>query len=166
MSRLTTFWTAPPTHIRVFPCPACQETISVNAPNCRFCHVPVDVKMAEKLWAGNQEIASAITCANTFSFTTHIAMLVIGIALWFMYMNGSLAEVLLVTPLVALSYGAQWLNHNSSLVTADADYLEAVRKVKSTMLIWTVALLVQVAVYLVLNGLPDWNTILELLVVG
>ena len=165
MHQLTSFWTAPPTRIRVYPCPECHETISVNAPTCRFCSVPIDVKMAEQLWIENQQITTAITRANTFSFTTHIAMLDIGIALWFLYMEASLAEILVVSPLLALSYGAQWLNHNSSLAIDDTDYLAAVTKVKRTMRIWAAVLLVQVAAYLLLNGLPDWNTILELFVV-
>ena len=165
MPQLLTFWSAPPTNVRVYPCPACQETISVDAQNCRFCHVTNDVRVAEKLWVENQQITTAITCASTFRFTSQIAVLVIGIALWYLYMQGSLAEVLLVTPLLALSYGAQWLNHNSSLATDDADFLAAVRNVKNTMVIWAIALSVQFTAWLILNGLPGLETILELFVV-
>ena len=61
-------WTEPPTHVRVYPCPACQETISVAATSCRFCHVPTDLKVAEQLWVENQQLTSAIprvlTCTD------------------------------------------------------------------------------------------------------
>ena len=155
MSQLSTFWTEPPTHIRVYPCPQCQETISVDAPTCRFCHVPIDVQTAERLWVQNQQIATAVRRANTFSFTTYVAMLLTGVALLVLYVDGSLAEISFVSPFLALSYGAQWLTHNRSLAIDDADYLAAVAKVKRAMLVWTVAVLVQVAAYLILNGLPD-----------
>lgn len=82
-----------------------------------------------------------------------------------MFTFGSLAETWIFCQLLALSYGAQWLNHNSSLITVDADYVEAVAKVKRAMLVWAALVLVQVGAYLILNGVPDWNTILELLVV-
>lgn len=76
-----------------------------------------------------------------------------------------MTETWVLCQLLALSYGAQWLIHNSSLVTADADYVEAVVKVKHAMLGWVALLLAQIAAYLILNGLPDWNMILQLFVV-
>ena len=158
--------TAPPTHGRVYPCPQCQEIISVNAPSCRFCHVPVDVKVAEQLWADNQQIATAITRASMFGVSARFALLMTGVGLLTLNgRRGSLAETWVVCILLALSYGAQWLNHNESLGKDDADFLAAVAKVKTAMRIWVAALLVPVAVYLTLNGLPDWNTILKLFVV-
>jgi hypothetical protein len=166
MPQLLTFWTAAPTHVRVYPCPQCQETISIEAPTCRFCHAPVDGKVAEQLWVENQQIATAITRAYTFSLTSHVAVVTTGMALWFLYLYSSLREFWLIAPLLAVSYGAQWLNHNSSLVTDDPYYLKTVAKLKRTMRIWAAVPLIQVAAYLYLNGLPDWNTILELFVVG
>lgn len=160
MSQLSTYWTEPPTRIRVCPCPQCKETISVDASFCRFCNVPVDVQTAEHLWVENQQLATAIRRANTFGVTTHVANLVTGVALWILYMGGGLVEILFVSPLLALSYGAQWLSHNKSLTKDDGDYLTAVTKVKRAMLVWAIALLVQFAAYLILNGAFDLVTIL------
>lgn len=161
MSQLSTFWTEPPTHIRVYPCPQCKETISVDAPTCRFCHVPVDVQTAEHLWAENQHIVTAVRRANTFSVTSRVALLVTALALWILSVEGSLVEVLFISPLLAISYGAQWLTHNRSLAKDDDDYLAAVTKVKRAMLVWGVALFVQIACYLMLNGALYLFTILE-----
>ena len=160
------FWTEPPSHIRVYPCPECHETISVYAPTCRFCNRSIDVKLAEKLWAKNQQVATAITRATTFSSASNAGVTVVtGMALTLLYLSGSLREFWFIVPLLALSYGAQWLNHNRSLVKDDPDYHAAAGKVKTAMLVWSAALLIQVAAYLILNGLPDWNTILNLFVV-
>ena len=165
MLQLRTFWTAPPTRVRVYPCPACQETISIDAPSCRFCHVSTDVKVAEKLWIENQQVTSAVSRANTFTTSARAAIPLTGVSLWILYVSGSVLEIWVVCQLLALSYGAQWLSHNSSLVTADTDYVEAVGKVKTAMVIWGVSLLFIGVVYFALNGLPDLEMILDLFVV-
>ena len=169
MLQLRTFWTEPPTHVRVYPCPACQETISIDAPSCRFCHAKTDLKVAEQRWAENQQLTSAVTTAvkraNMYHSLTRGLVPLTAITLWRMYRLGGLAEAWVVCQLLALSYGAQWLSQNSSIVTDDFDYVDAVAKVKSAMLGWVALLLVQVAAYLILNGLPDWNMILQMFVV-
>jgi len=165
MIQQRTFWTEPPTHVRVYPCPACQETIAIDAPSCRFCHVTSDVKVAEKLWTENQQVTSAVSRAKTFIASSRAAIPLTGIPLWILVMSGGLSEICIVFNLLALSYGAQWLNHNSSLVTADAEYVEAVAKVKLAMVIWAIALLFIGMAYLALNGLPDLEMILEMFVV-
>ena len=159
-----TFWTEPPTRVRVYPCPACQETISVDAPSCRFCHVTTDVKVAEKLWIEHQQVTSAISRAKTFIASSRAAIPLTGIPLWII-MSGGPPEIWVAFNLLAISYGAQWLNHNSSLVTADAEYVEAVAKVKWAMVIWAASMLLTGAAYLILNGLPDLEMILDLFVV-
>ena len=80
-------------------------------------------------------------------------------------MSGGLSEIWIVFNLLAITYGAQWLNHNSSLVRADAEYVKAVGKVKKAMVWWALSLLIIGVVYLDLNGLPGWQMILDLFVV-
>lgn len=82
-----------------------------------------------------------------------------------MFKFEGVTESWVLCQLLALSYGAQWLLHNRSLVTADPDYVDAVAKVKHAMLGWVALLLAQLAAYIVINGLPDWNMILQLFVV-
>ncbi len=62
---------------------------------------------------------------------------------------------MVVGPFIAFAYGAWWLYRNRSRVTQDADYPAAVTKVKGTMVVWVAVLLVQLAAYLILNGLPQ-----------
>ena len=165
MTRLLTFWSDPPTNVLVYPCPGCREVIRLDSANCRFCHGPIDVKLAEQIWVQNQHIATAISRASTYSVTSHAALVSAGIAIGFLFFYGTFREFWIIAPLLAVSYGAQWLNHNKSLVTDDPDFLKAVTKVKWAMRIWAASLVVQVAAYLFFNGLPDWATILELFVV-
>lgn len=163
--RQRTSWTEPPTRVRVYPCPACRETIAIDAPSCRFCHVTTDVKVAEKLWTENQQVTSAVSRAKTFIASSRAAIPLTVIPIWILVMSGGLSEIWIVFNLLALSYGAQWLNHNSSLVTADAEYVKAVGKVKWAMVMWALSLLIIGVFYLDLNGLPDLERILEMFVV-
>jgi len=121
--------------------------------------VTTDVKMAEQRWLQNQHITTAVARANTFSTSTRSATLLTGISLWFLVVSGGIAEIWVICNLLAISYGAQWLNHNSSLVTNDRDYAEAVTKVKRAMVVWALALFVQAAVCLGIYGFPDWEKI-------
>jgi hypothetical protein len=71
------FYQEKPTAIRVFPCPACKETISADANNCRFCHLPIDAATAERLLLENQRVTDAVAGANTFRLSISLAALVI-----------------------------------------------------------------------------------------
>lgn len=157
MPNLFSFLTEAPTHIRMYPCPACKETISADVSNCRFCHLPIDANTAQRLLTESQQVTTAVARANTFSLSTRVALLLTTFAFFNLYMDRSLTDSLVVCSFIAFGYGAWWLYNNKSRVTHDADYPAAITKVKTTMVVWVAALLVQLAAYLMLNGLPDWR---------
>jgi len=141
----------------MYPCPACNETISADALDCRFCHLPIDANTAQRLLTESQRITTAVAQANTFSFSTRLAVLLAGFAVFNLYIDRSLTESLVVCSLIAFAYGTWWLYRNRARVTHDADYPAAITKVKRTMAVWVAVLLVQLVAYLIVNGLPDWR---------
>lgn len=149
------FWREAPTRIRFYPCPACNETISADASACRFCHLPIDANTAQRLLTESQGVTTAVAQAYTFSLSTRGAVLLAGLALFNLYIDRSLTETLVACSFIAFAFGAWWLYRNRSRVTRDADYPAAIRKVKGTMVVWAGVLLVQLAAYVILNGLPD-----------
>jgi hypothetical protein len=157
MYNFLSFWKEAPTHLRMYPCPACNETISADASNCRFCHLAIDATTAQRLVTESQQVITAVAQANTFSLSTRAAVVLTGFALFNLYMDRSLTESLVLCSFIAFAYGAWWLYRNKSRVTRDADYPRAITKVKGTMAAWVAVLLVQLGAYLILNGLPDWR---------
>lgn len=141
------FYKDPPTKLRLYQCPGCRETISADAESCRFCHLPIDATTAQRLLAESQHVTNVITQANTFSLATGAAVLIVGFALWNLFMEGRLLLGLLAAPIIAIGYGGLWLFRNRSLVTTDPDFPAAVRKVKRTMIVAASVLFLQLAAY-------------------
>lgn len=160
MYNFLSFWKEAPTHLRMYPCPACNETISADASNCRFCHLAIDATTAQRLVTESQQVITAVAQANTFSLSTRAAVVLTGFALFNLYMDRTLTESLVLCSFIAFAYGAWWLHRNRSRVTHDTDYPKAITKVKGTMAVWVAVLFVQLAVYLVLNGLTDWRRVI------
>lgn len=157
MVNFSSFWKEGRTHIRMYPCPACNETISADASDCRFCHLPIDANTAQRLLTESQRVTTAVAQANTFSISTRVALLLTALAFFNLYMDRSLTESLVVCSFVAFAYGAWWLYSNRSIVTHDVDYPASITKVKRTIVVWAAVLLVQLAAYVIVNGLPDWR---------
>jgi hypothetical protein len=157
MINLFSFWKEAPTHIQVYPCPTCNETISADASSCRFCHLPIDANTAKQLLIESQRVTTAVAQAKTFSLSTRVAVLLAGFAFFNLYTDRSLTGSVVVCSFIAFAYGTWWLYSNRSCVTSDADYPAAITKVKRTMVVWVAVLLVPLAAYVILNGLRDWR---------
>jgi hypothetical protein len=149
---MSSFWKDPPTRIRVYPCPSCQEIISADAASCRFCNLPIDTNTAQKLLAESRRVTTAIARANTFRMSTGLAPIVAAITLYNAYVERSLILSMVGGAVVAVGYGVQWLFRNSSIVTQDEDYPAAIKKVRWTIVVWLAVLLLQTLTYLVLTN--------------
>lgn len=159
MFDLLSFWKVAPTHNRLYPCPACNETISADAASCRFCHLSIDANTAQRLATESEQVTTAVAQAKVFSLSTRAALLLAAFAFFILFVDRSLSRPLVLCSLIAFGYGAWWLYRNRSCVTQDTDFPAAISKVKGTMVVWVAVLVVQLAAYFIVNGLPDWRRI-------
>lgn len=142
------FYRETPTAIQLYRCPSCNETLSAEARNCRFCNVPIDAATADRLTRINQRVTNAIANANAYKLSVLMAVFISVAAIMNWVTQGSLFSVFV--PLIGIGYGVYWLFENRSLVTKDPDFPLAVKKVKLTILVWLVALILTAA-------LATWN---------
>lgn len=147
------FYQEAPTTIRLYRCPACDETISAEARNCRFCNLPIDPATAERLVRQNQRVTNAVLKANTYRLSVVGAAIINFVAIMNWMAKSSSAPLFL--PLVAIGYGVYWLYENRSLVTKDADFPLAAKKVKLTMAVWVVTLVLVGVIYYA-EGRAPW----------
>ena len=133
-----------PTETRVYPCPACNEIISADARTCRFCDLPIDTATAEQLRLENQRVTNAVASANTYRLSVLFAAFVILNGVMNVLIGHSWIWILLSVG--SIGYGVSWLYRYSSLITKDADYPLAVRRVKLTTIVWLVALVLPLAI--------------------
>jgi hypothetical protein len=136
----------------MYSCPGCNETISADAAGCRFCHLAIDTDTAQRLLIESQQVTTAVAQANTFNLSIRVAVLLTGFALFNLYVDRSLTDLLVLCSFITVAYGSWWLWHNRSRVTLDADYPAAITKVKRTMMVWVAVLVVQLAGYVIVNG--------------
>ena len=140
------FYQEKATGIQVYPCPACHETISARAAACRFCNNAVDPATAQRLLAENQRVTSAVASANTFKLSVWLAIVQMLLGLWDALTRGA-PEGVSSLAVIALGYGVLWLYRYRSLITRDADYPIGVKRVKRTIMVWFLALLLPWAIY-------------------
>jgi len=144
LSKPASFYLEAPTTIRVYPCPSCNETISSEARTCRFCNLPIDAATAERLLLDNQQVTNAVASANTFRLSVLFAALMILAGILDVMTKGSGPAASL--PLIAIGYGVWWLYRYRSLITKDVDYPVAVKRVKLTIVVWLLALVLPWAI--------------------
>jgi hypothetical protein len=118
-------------YARTFRCSNCNEMISEDSTQCRFCSIAIDPGVAE-LIAGRQERVNAACSDASFLRRAVVAMYVfwaIGILITFAYWG------FLITFWVAVVLVIRWQIKYSDLLTNDPDYAKARRSKNISLLL-------------------------------
>ena len=140
---------------RTFRCPNCNEMINDSMTQCRFCSVPIDPAIAQKI-AGQQDRANqAVSDASYLRTATIATWVLLGLSFIPFIPLVSLGSTIVL--IVAIVLAIRWQVKFSSLVTSDADY-EAARKSARVSLLLTVlaapvAFIVRPLIYFFVFGL-------------
>jgi hypothetical protein len=143
------FFQEAPTETRMYPCPVCEEIITVGNASCRYCGATIDEATAGRLNAAFQRVTDAVASANTFKQSIWAAVfLTVASPIFLFGMGQPNPRLLLVSaaPIGFLAYAITWRRKYGGLETGDEDYPEAVRAMNRSLLVWVTSVLIQVAV--------------------
>jgi uncharacterized membrane protein len=118
-------------YARTFRCPSCNEMISEDAKQCRFCLVPVDPGVAALIAARQEQVNQACSDAS-YLRRTAVAMyvfLAVGTVFTFAYWG------FLITFWMGLFLLVRWQLKFSELLTNDPDYAKAKRSKNISLLL-------------------------------
>ena len=154
------FYKEEPSDTRLLPCPSCHEIVDVSTRACRYCGVEIDEATARRLNADFRRVTDAVASANTFKQSIWAAVIstVVGPLYLFLTMEHNPAVILLqAVPVGFLGYAITWRRKYGSLETRDKDYPDAVRSMRTALIIWIAALMIDAVFigYLLFSGALD-----------
>ena len=133
----------------MFPCPNCKEIVRVDNTKCRYCGSTIDEASARRLNLDFQRVTDAVASANTFKQSIWLAvLLMVASPVIFLIIRTEDTRYLLISvaPIVFLGYAISWQRKYGRLETSDKEYPDALRDMRRTLLVWSIALVIHVAV--------------------
>ena len=139
----------PPVHPFV-ECPNCRELVEFGAGYCSRCREPIDPVYGLASAIIVHHNTQACTVANTlFGFDAFIPLALIGSLVIFLidlyvYGRPTIFLFLPIWPLMPLLIIVGWFFRFGRFKIGDAEFLQARREMRSSLLFWLVVLLVQI----------------------
>ena len=123
---------------RRFPCPSCQQIITDDATQCRYCGAPVDRAVAQAAADTQDKVNQAYSDAS-FLRTAAAGMWVL-LALSLLPFVPFVYYGFVFTFLVVIFLFVRWQVRFANVNTADPDYAKAKRNKNVALALWIVAL--------------------------
>lgn len=143
------FFKEEPTETRMYPCPNCKEIVRIDSTECRYCGSTIDEATARRLNLDFQRVTDAVAKANTFKQSIWLAvLLIVASPVIFLIIRTEDARNILISaaPIGFLAYAISWQRKYGRLETPDKEYPDAVRDMRRSLLVWLIALVVNVGV--------------------
>ena len=142
------FYKEEPTQTKLFACPSCQGIIPMGIASCRYCGIQIDAATALKLNADFKLVTDAVASANTLKQSIWAAVILTAASGWYLVAYSypdTRVFLFSAAPVPFIGYGLNWHRKYGSLDTRDSDYPDAVKSMRVTLVVWVVALLLQIA---------------------
>jgi hypothetical protein len=146
---ISPFFKEAPTDTRMFRCPSCDRIISLGTSTCRYCGLTIDEETARRLNEAFKRVTDAVASANTFKQSIWLAVFIsVAGPLYLLLPGQPNPRVFLISlaPVLFLGYAVSWHYKYGKLSTQDRDYPEAVSAMRRSLLVWSAALVIQIAV--------------------
>jgi uncharacterized membrane protein YvbJ len=123
---------------RRFPCPSCQQIITDDAQECRYCGAPVDKGIAQAAADTQDRVNQAYSDASFLRTTAGGMWVLLAISLIpfipFVYYGFVFTFILVIVLLI------RWQLRFANINTTDPDYAKAKRNKNLSLVLWLVAL--------------------------
>jgi hypothetical protein len=130
-----------------FPCPNCKEIINDRMSECRFCGVPIDKGIAQRIAETQQRVNRAYSDSGYIRNAAFLMWGLLGISLVpFVPWVGLASQITFVALLVLI---IRWYVKYGDVITSDADYQSARRSIYLS----TAMLLAAVPTYFIIKPL-------------
>ena len=138
-------------------CPSCNEIITANADQCKYCSVPLDPNTIRTEVDKFEYVSSAVSQANTIK-SFNAGLIVVGILCVYLLLSGvsGLGRVYIhFLPIGGLIWVVSWFIRFGRLQSKDPDWQPARAAMKQSLLMWIIGFLVYcVCVMWALFGYP------------
>jgi hypothetical protein len=127
--------------MRTYPCPSCGQIINTGISKCEYCSAPVSEAAGEIAADRHQTFLKAFAEANSMVITARCFLVAFLVSFSpVLSIVGTFGTLLLLVwvPFLVI----RWHRRYSKLDGTNADFVQARRWVKESILIWSVALLV------------------------
>lgn len=134
-------------------CPACNEVIPFGERFCKYCAVEMSYEVAQQSAAQFARISEACALANNLKTMTPLAPILLvsyGLATWWDWLHPSRSFWLYGLPLAPILTAVYWFLRYSRVQTSDADFQQARKDARQSLLIWipTTIILIAMLVFL------------------
>lgn len=134
-------------------CQACGELVQVNTPKCPYCGTLLDKQSLLNSAAANFVVTQAISSANTIRTFQPAAYLLILLSISRFAFDHFFRSVLFVIVwMLPLFTVLRWFMKHGGLNSSDAEYLTAKKQMKSALILWLTANLINWITFVVTIG--------------
>jgi hypothetical protein len=134
-------------------CRACGELVQVNTPKCPYCDTLLNQQSLMDSAKINFVVTQAISSANTIRTFRPAAYLLILLSLGRFVLEHSFRNLLFVVVwLFPLFTVLRWFMKHGGLNSSDTEYLEAKKQMKSALILWLAATLINWVTFAVAIG--------------
>jgi uncharacterized membrane protein YvbJ len=123
---------------RRFPCPSCQQIITDDAQQCRYCGAPVDKGIAQAAADTQDKVNQAYSDAS-FLRTAAVGMWVL-LAISLIPFVPLVYYGFIFTFFIVIVLFIRWQVRFANINTTDPDYAKAKRNKNLSLILWLVAL--------------------------
>jgi hypothetical protein len=125
-------------------CPTCNEIITANSAECRYCSSPLNQAVVHAEVMKFEKVSKAVAEANTIR-SFNAGLIIVGLLCAYLLISGASGlrrAYIHFLPLAGLIWVISWFVRYNALQTKDPDYEPARTQMKRSLLMWSIGVVI------------------------